>query len=89
MAYGTSRSPLGPINVAEDPVILKQRPDDKIYGPAHNSILKIPDKDEWYIVYHWINPAYINSNPGYHREVCIDKLEFEEDGRIKPVTPTN
>ena len=89
VAYGTSRSPLGPINVADDPVILKQRPDDKIYGPAHNSILKIPDKDEWYIVYHRINPAYINNSPGIHREVCIDKLEFEEDGRIKPVTPTN
>ena len=89
VAYGTSHSPLGPINVADDPVILKQRPDDKIYGPAHNSILKIPDKDEWYIVYHRINPAYINSSPGIHREVCIDKLEFEEDGRIKPVTPTN
>ena len=46
VAYGTSSSPLGPIKVADDPVILKQRPDDKIYGPAHNSILKIPDKDE-------------------------------------------
>ena len=89
VAYGTSNSPLGPIKVAKDPVILKQRPDDKIYGTAHNSILKIPDKDEWYIVYHRINPAYVNFNPGYHREVCIDKLEFEEDGRIKPVIPTN
>ena len=89
VAYGTSNSPLGPINVADDPVILIQRSDDNIYGPGHNSILKIPDKDEWYIVYHRINPAYIKFNPGFHREVCIDKLEFYEDGRIKPVTPTN
>ena len=89
VAYGTSNSPLGPINVAKDPVILRQRPEQKIYGTAHNSILKIPDKDEWYIAYHRINPAYVNFNPGYHREVCIDKLEFAEDGRILPVTPTN
>ena len=89
VAYGTSNSPLGPIKVADDPVILIQRSDDKIYGPGHNSILKIPHKDEWYIVYHRINPAYIKFNPGFHREVCIDKLEFYEDGRIKPVTPTN
>ena len=89
VAYGTSTSPLGPIKVAEQPVILKQRQEEKIYGTAHNSILKIPGKDEWYIIYQRINPAYVNFNPGFHREVCIDKLEFEEDGRIKPVIPTN
>jgi hypothetical protein len=26
---------------------------------------------------------------GYHWEVCIDKLEFNEDGTIKPVQPTH
>ena len=30
VAYSTSTSSLGPIKVADDPVILKQRPDDKI-----------------------------------------------------------
>jgi hypothetical protein len=25
---------------------------------------------------------------GYHREVCIDKLEFDENGAIKQVVPT-
>ena len=91
VAYGTSTSPLGPIKVAEEPVILQQRPEQRIYGPAHNSVLQIPGKDRWYIVYHRINPAYIDraNGPGFHREVCIDPMEFESDGRIKPVTPTN
>ena len=91
VAYGTSTSPLGPIKVADEPVILQQRPDQKIYGTAHNSVLQIPGKDKWYIVYHRINPAYIDKKdgPGFHREVCIDPMEFEKDGRIKPVTPTN
>ncbi len=91
VAYGTSTSPLGPIRVADEPVILQQRPDQKIYGTAHNSVLQIPGKDKWYIVYHRINPAYIDkkNGPGFHREVCIDPMEFEKDGRIKPVTPTN
>jgi len=91
VAYGTSTSPLGPIKVADEPVILQQRPDQKIYGTAHNSVLQIPGKDKWYIVYHRINPAYIDkkNGPGFHREVCIDPMEFEKDGRIKPVTPTN
>ena len=91
VAYGTSKSPLGPIEVAKEPVILQQRPDQKIYGTAHNSVLQIPGKDKWYIVYHRINPAYLDrkDGPGFHREVCIDPMEFEKDGRIKPVTPTN
>ncbi len=25
---------------------------------------------------------------GFHREVCIDKLEFNSDGTIKQVIPT-
>ena len=91
VAYGTSTSPLGPISVAQEPVILQQRPDERIYGPAHNSVLQVPGKDKWYMVYHRINPAYLDKNdgPGFHREVCIDPMEFENDGRIKPVTPTN
>jgi len=25
---------------------------------------------------------------GYYREICIDKMEFDKDGRILPVEPT-
>lgn len=91
VAYGTSTSPLGPIEVADEPVILIQRPEEEIYGPAHNSVLQIPGKDEWYIVYHRINKNYIarDKGPGWHRETCIDRMEFLPDGRIKPVVPTH
>ncbi len=89
VAYGTSDSPLGPIEVAEQPVILKQDPEKHIYGPAHNSVIRLPDSDEWRIVYHRINRNYLKNAPGIHREVCIDRLEFNPDGTIKPVTPTN
>lgn len=89
VAYGTAKSPLGPIEVAKNPVILIQRPEQEIYGPAHNAVLQIPGKDEWYIVYHRINKNYIKHQPGVHREVCIDKMEFNEDGTIKPVIPTH
>ncbi|MFB6318372.1 family 43 glycosylhydrolase [Saccharicrinis sp. FJH54] len=89
VAYGTSDSPTGPINVASQPIVIKQDPDNEIYGTAHNSIIQIPGRDEWYIVYHRINKNYLNDGPGYHREVCIDRLYFNEDGTIKPVTPTH
>ena len=85
VAYGTSESPLGPITVAENPVILSQK--GKLIGTAHNSALRIPGTDDWIIVYHRINPAYKNDSPGIHREVCIDRLQFNPDGTIIPVTP--
>ena len=89
VCYGTSKSPLGPINIDPDNyLVIKQKPEDKIYGTAHNSILQIPGKDEWYIVYHRINKNYVSHEPGIHREVCIDRLTFDKKGRIIPVTPT-
>ena len=90
VAYGTSTSPLGPITVADNPVILIQSPRDEIYGTAHNSILQIPGRDEWYIVYHRINKDWQGKNgSGYHRETCIDRLYFNPDGTIRKVVPTH
>ncbi len=87
VAYGTSDSPTGPITVADNPIVIIQEPTNQIYGTGHNSILKIPGRDEWYIIYHRINREYINNDPGIHREVCIDRLYFNEDGSIKQVVP--
>lgn len=88
VAYGTSKSPLGPIEVAAQPVVLKQNPEQQIYGTAHNSVLQIPGTDEWMIVYHRINKWYLKDAPGVHREVCIDRLQFNDDGTIQPIVPT-
>lgn len=90
VAYGTSKSPLGPIKVAKKPVVLIQDPVKEIYGPAHNSVLQIPGTDEWYMVYHRINKNFIDreKGPGVHREVCIDRMEFNPDGTIRKVVPT-
>lgn len=88
VAYGTSNSPTGPIKVAAKPIVISQDAANEIYGTGHNSILNLPGTDEWYILYHRINNAHINSEPGYHREVCCDKLTFNADGSIVQVTPT-
>ncbi len=91
VAYGTSDNPLGPIEVAEQPIVLIQDAAQQIYGPAHNSVLQVPGTDEWYIVYHRINRNFIDrgKGPGFHREVCIDRLTFNADGTISPVRPTH
>lgn len=90
VAYGTSDSPLGDIKVAADPIVTIQNPEKEIYGPAHNSVICKPGTDEWYIVYHRINKYFMDreKSPGTHREVCIDKMEFNEDGTIKKVILT-
>ena len=89
VCYGTAKSPLGPITIDEQNyLVIKQKPEDGIYGTAHNSVLQIPGKDEWYIVYHRINKHHLHQDPGIHREVCIDKLTFDKKGKIIPVTPT-
>ena len=94
VCYGTSKSPLGPITINPDHyMVIQQKPADKIYGTAHNSILQVPGKDEWYIVYHRINKNYVDRKfgggvPGTHREVCIDRLTFDKKGNIIPVEPT-
>lgn len=90
--YGTSVSPLGPITVPANNLILSRNNAAAIYGPGHNSVLKLPGRDEWYIVYHRFNRprgiAMKGDSAGYFREVCIDKLEFNTDGSVKVVQPT-
>lgn len=89
VAYGTSTSPTGPIKVASKPVVIIQNASQKIYGTGHNSVLNIPETDDWYIVYHRINKNYLSNGPGYHREVCIDRLTFADDGTINQIQPTH
>lgn len=88
VAYGTAKSPLGPIRVAEQPIVMQQNAANEAYGTAHNSVIQIPGTDEWRIVYHRINKDFLHSDPGTHREVCIDRLEFNADGTIKQVVPS-
>ncbi|MFT3738108.1 MAG: family 43 glycosylhydrolase [Breznakibacter sp.] len=84
--YGIADSPTGPIHVPQDNLILAKDPSKGIYGTGHNSVLQIPGKDEWYIVYHrFCRPDGIKMGDaaGFHREVCMDKLEFEGDKILK------
>jgi beta-xylosidase len=82
VAYAIADSPLGPF-VREDK-ILAQDPNIAT-GAGHHGMLQVPGCDEWYIVYHRRPLTETDAN---HRVVCIDRLEFDENGRIKPVQMT-
>ena len=86
--YATATSPLGPLHIPANNIVIMKDEEREIYGTGHNSVLQVPGKDEWYIVYHRINKHSLNEGPGYHREVCIDKMEFNEDGSIRQVSPS-
>ncbi|KRT17809.1 hypothetical protein ASU31_00480 [Pedobacter ginsenosidimutans] len=89
--YGYSDSPIGKIVIPPNNLILSKRPEEGIYGTGHNSIINKAGTDKWFIVYHRFSlPKGITMGraAGYNREVCIDQLNFNEDGTIHQVKPT-
>lgn len=83
VAYAIADSPMGPFERIG--TILQQDPSIAT-GAGHHSVLQVPGTDEWYIVYH---RRPIPNEGRDHRVVCIDKMEFDEKGLIKPVKITN
>ncbi len=90
--YGFALSPLGPVQVPVNNIILQKNVAAGIYATGHNSVIQVPGKDEWYMVYHrfnYPNGIQLGRSAGYNREVCIDKLSFNTDGSIQSVIPTH
>ncbi|SOE20920.1 Glycosyl hydrolases family 43 [Spirosomataceae bacterium TFI 002] len=54
-------------------------------GAGHNSVIQIPNTDEWVMVYH---RRPIPNEGRDHRVTCLDKMEFNADGTIKPIKMT-
>lgn len=82
--YATSKTgPMGPYEYKG--CILRTNEDRTIHGPGHHSMIEVDG--QWYIVYHRHNNPH--SIHGFNRQVCIDKVEFDADGNIKPIVPTH
>ncbi|MCX2473476.1 family 43 glycosylhydrolase [Pedobacter sp. MC2016-05] len=90
--YGTSNSPLSGIISPKDNIILSRIDEHGIYATGHNSTIKVKGKNEWYMIYHrfsFPHGIHMGREAGYNREVCIDRMGFEDDGAIKIITPTH
>lgn len=83
VAYAISDSPFGPFK--REAKILQQDP-QVATGAGHHSVIHRPGTDEYYIVYH---RRPLNHTEAGHRHICIDKMEFNADGTIRPVRITN
>jgi beta-xylosidase len=82
VAYAKSSSPTGPFTragkiLSTDPAIAN--------GPGHHSVLQIPGKDEWYIVYHR-HP--LGTEDRNERVMAMDRLRFNAAGDIETVVMT-
>ncbi|GMV25043.1 MAG: hypothetical protein AMXMBFR58_10740 [Phycisphaerae bacterium] len=82
VAYAIADSPLGPFTrigkiLQQDPAVAT--------GAGHHSVLQVPGRDEYFIVYH---RRPLGETDGNHRVVCIDRMEFDAEGRIRPVKIT-
>lgn len=83
VAYAMADSPLGPFKrigkiLQQDPAIAT--------GAGHHSVIQVPGKDQWYMVYHRRPLGEKDANA---RVTCIDELHFDEQGLIKPVIITH
>ncbi|MDO5571923.1 MAG: glycoside hydrolase family 43 protein [Bacteroidales bacterium] len=80
VAYAIADSPVGPFKRINT---ILQRDPKIATGAGHHSV--IINKNDYYIVYHR-RPLGIND--ANKRVTCIDKMEFDENGYIKPVIMT-
>lgn len=82
VAYAIADNLLGPFK--RQAKILQQ--DSTIAnGAGHHSIIKVPGKDKYFIIYH----RRPNENKARDaRETCIEELRFDKDGLILPVKIT-
>jgi len=77
------QSPLGPFEApAGSNIISTTNYDREIYGPGHGSVFNVPGTDDYYF-------AFLEFGRGStNRQTYVNKLEFNEDGSIRPVDIT-
>lgn len=82
VAYAIADSPFGPFErigkiLQQDMTVAR--------GAGHHSVINLPGTDKWYIFYH---RRPLGETDGHHRATCIDEMQFDENGLIKPVKIT-
>lgn len=82
VAYAMADSPFGPF---ERIGTILQQDTTVATGAGHHSVLKHPKQDKWFIVYH---RRPLTETDGNSRHTCIDVMEFDQEGKIKPVKIT-
>jgi beta-xylosidase len=82
VAYAMADSPFGPF---ERIGTVLQQDSAVATGAGHHSVIQVPGKDQWYIVYH---RRPLGETAANNRATCIDNMYFDEKGFIQPVKIT-
>jgi beta-xylosidase len=83
VAYAIADSPTGPFKRAGR---ILQQDSTVATGAGHHSVIQVPGKDKYFIVYHRRPLGETDRN---HRVTCIDEMNFDKDGNILPVKITH
>ncbi|WP_372775566.1 family 43 glycosylhydrolase [Mangrovibacterium sp.] len=79
------------LTIPENNIVIQKDSKQEILGTGHNSTIQVPGKDEWYLVYHrmtYPKGKEMGRFSGFHREVCVNKMEFDAYGNIVEVKHT-
>lgn len=87
VGVATATRPLGLWEKYEDNPMMTTDLSRGISSPGHNSITTAPD-GELYMVYHRHADAHC-TKPNWDRVVCIDRLYFTPEGKLKTTGPTS
>lgn len=82
--YAYADHPYGPFTPGKNNPVLSTTGDGSTHGPGHHSVLKM-DTDDYYIMYHKHDHPFTAG--GLSRQVCMDRLLFENDSTLLPVVP--
>src|SRR5690606_4399767 len=83
VGWGVSDTPFGPVKTTDKDFIVLRKNGAAI-GTAHHSVVNVPGTDRWYVAYH---RHAVPGGSGYQRETCLVRMEFNDDGTIKPMDP--
>jgi beta-xylosidase len=85
IGYSTASHPLGPWVKNPDNPLIATDTSIAFSGPGHNSFTTSPAGQELFIIYHahadWQKPSGL-------RTVNIDRVQFDEEGRLRLLGPT-
>ncbi|KZV87930.1 putative glycosyl hydrolase [Exidia glandulosa HHB12029] len=79
VSYAIADSPLGPFQRLAK---ILQQDSAVARGSGHNGVINVPGTDIWYIVYH---RRPLSETDGNHRQVCYDRMYFNDDGTIQDI----
>lgn len=83
--YCRSRNIWGPYEDAPNNPVLDRNPQSMIFGPGHHSVFSVDN--QYFVAYH--RQDFYHYPTCSERQICIDRMEFDTEGWIKQIVPTN